>query len=155
QGDLSAAYDDAGNLTDLIVRRDGPCLPTGASCWQRLKYQWDEIGRLDGAQRWDLTSAERTANGTLALQPPARAADVQLSFAYGDDDERARKTAVDGNGNAVHTAYIFDSLELHRTTWQGSGATADYTLDSRTETVYLQAGPVAGRLFYAQQDVPS
>src|SRR5690606_11630665 len=55
QGDLDAAYDPAGNLTDLIVRRDGPCLPQGASCWQRYAYEWDELGRLNRARRWDLS----------------------------------------------------------------------------------------------------
>jgi hypothetical protein len=30
KGDLSVAYDAAGNVSDLIVRRDGSCLPTSA-----------------------------------------------------------------------------------------------------------------------------
>ncbi|MCC6382171.1 MAG: hypothetical protein IT304_06655, partial [Dehalococcoidia bacterium] len=46
KGDLSAAYDAGGNLTQLITRRDGPCLPAAASCWQRFAYAWDELGRL-------------------------------------------------------------------------------------------------------------
>src|SRR5262249_41935474 len=43
KSDLSVAYDPASNLLRLIVRRDGSCLPSSASCWQRFDYDWDEI----------------------------------------------------------------------------------------------------------------
>jgi hypothetical protein len=74
-GDLAAAYDDAGQVTAMIVKREGNCLPNGASCSQRFAYEWDEVGNLLHAARWDLTSDERTQNGTLATNPPARAPD--------------------------------------------------------------------------------
>ena len=50
-GALSAAYDDAGNLTSLAVRRNGACLPAGATCSHRFAYEWDEVGRLSRARR--------------------------------------------------------------------------------------------------------
>src|SRR5439155_5233329 len=46
EGALSAAYDAAGNLTSLAVRREGPCLPHTpllAKCSQRFVYDWDEV----------------------------------------------------------------------------------------------------------------
>jgi hypothetical protein len=61
KGDLSVATDATGNFTELIVRRDGPCLPTGGECWQRFVYDWNEVGELVRARRWDLATAERTS----------------------------------------------------------------------------------------------
>jgi len=80
-GDLVAAYDDAGNLTTLIVKRDGTCLPTGASCSTRFAYDWDEVGRLVRARRWDLSTTEVTSSGALGSAQPARNPDVDLSHA--------------------------------------------------------------------------
>ena len=49
---MHAGYDDAGNLTELIVE--------GADCWtamplcsHRFRYEWDETGQLMRAKRWD------------------------------------------------------------------------------------------------------
>src|SRR5690606_4180071 len=133
QGDLDAAYDPAGNLTELIVRRDGPCLPTGASCWQRFHYEWDEVGQLSRARRWDLSASnpdERSAHGTIASPLPARAPDVELRYSYDGVGRRVLKTAVDASAVEQHTVYIFGGLELRGTAFTGSGAAADYTLNA-------------------------
>jgi len=150
KGDLETAYDDAGNLTDLTVRRDGACLPDGASCWQRYHYEWDEIGQLSRAVRYDLTGAERTDNDEPSDPLPSRAADVELRYAYDTAGQRVLKTAVDPNAVQQHTAYIFSGLELRKASFD-----TDYTLDSSTETVYLSGGGVRARVVYAEEDLPA
>jgi RHS repeat-associated protein len=153
-GDLSAAYDASGELTGLVVRRDGPCLPEGASCWQRFAYSWDEVGHLAQALRWDLAEPERTTASDLDRDLPARAPDVRLAYTYTDSAERTLKTATDARGREVHTAYIFPSLELRRTTFDATAG--DYVVDASTETVRLLGfqGPVA-RVVYAPEDAPT
>lgn len=137
EGNLEASYDAAGNLAGLVVRRDGPCLPSGASCSQRFAYEWDEVGRLVSARRWDGTN---------------EAPDAELRYAYNASGDRTLKTAVDAGGNQVHTAYIFGSLELRRARWLGE----DYELTFETEVPYLEGGSSRlGRVFYAAEDVPA
>jgi hypothetical protein len=68
-------------MTDLIVRRGGSCLPsTATSCWQRFRYEWNEVGELTRAQRWDLTSAEQTGTESdIDEDPPSRSANAGAS----------------------------------------------------------------------------
>ena len=153
KGDLSASYDDAGNLTGLIVRRDGTCLPAGASCWQRFHYEWDELGQISRARRWDLSASspnERDLNGDLTDALPGRAPDVELRYAYTAGGNRVLKTAVDPDSNQLHTVYIFSSLELRRTTFDGT----DYVLNATTENVRLNGGGVTARVVYSEEDLP-
>jgi RHS repeat-associated protein len=150
-GDLDVAYDAAGNVTGLVVRRDGACLPAGASCWQRFSYEWNEMGQLSRARRWDLLASgpnERSANGLLSSPLPARAADVELVYGYDNAGQRVLKSSSDDGGAQRQTVYIFDSLELRRTTYDGT----DYVLDAQTESVRVNVGAAAVRVLYAQSD---
>jgi RHS repeat-associated protein len=134
-GSLSATYDDAGNLTALTVSRSGPCLPAGASCSQRFTYDWDEVGRLVHARRFDGT---------------ATAASADLVYAYDTSDDRTLKTATDAQGHQVHSAYVFNSLELRRTTFNGT----EYARTPTTEVGYLFAhGVRLARLHFAESGV--
>lgn len=149
-GDLTIAYDVAGNLTDLVVKRDGPCLPTTASCWQRYRYEWDELGRLSTAKRWDLSnvggaSSERALLASVAAALPARAADAALNYIYSGSG-RVLKTATAPNGETRHTAYIFGSLELRNAHFDASG----YELTP--ETVQLALAGI-GRLAYFEDNL--
>src|SRR5262249_41448758 len=92
-GELTAAYDDAGNLVSLAVQRSGPCLPAGATCSQRFGYEWDEVGNLTRARRWD-TSTPGAASDPLPSGTPA--AELRYGYAGG---ERVLKTAVDASSN--------------------------------------------------------
>jgi RHS repeat-associated protein len=151
KGDLETRFDAGGNLTDLVVRRDGPCLPAGASCWQRFHYGFDELSRLDLAQRWDLSGSERTSHDDLDEPLPARAADVELRHTYDSADSRVIKTAVDPSGNQSHAVYVNGSYELRRTWWSDG----DYVQTPQTVTVYVAGGGVRGRVVYSEQDLPS
>jgi YD repeat-containing protein len=91
KGALEAQYDAAGNLTAMVVQRDtaaANCLPSGASCWQRYAYAWDEVGRLMTASRWDLKTSttasanERTNSGVLAKPAPTRTPDARMAYLY-------------------------------------------------------------------------
>lgn len=153
-GDLAADYDAAGNLLSLIVRRDGPCLPSGASCTMRFSYAWDERGSLVHARRWDLSGTELTDSDEVTEPSPARAADAELRYTYGPGDERVLKTAVDPLGNERHTVYVFSSLELKRT--ELDAIAGDYALDAGVEAVYLQGlGRNLGRVTYASESAPA
>ncbi len=157
KGDLDAGYDSSGNLTELIVRRDGPCLPQGASCWQRFQYEWDEQDRISRARRWDLSANppnERDQHSGVEDPLPSRAPDAELRYSYTAGGDRVLKTVVDASSNERHTVYVFDSLELRGTSFEGTGSAADYTLSAVTESVLLSGG-VRARLVYSQEDRPS
>ncbi len=146
-GELHATYDAAGGMTALTVRRDGACLPVGATCAQHFAYAWDELGRLVHARRWDVNAAQADAfiaeapslEETAALGTPA----ADLHYVYDSSDQRRLKRATDAEGETRHTAYVFASLELRQTSWgeasEQQSAPADYTRDEQTEVVYLFA----------------
>jgi RHS repeat-associated protein len=155
RGDLSTSYDDGGNLTDLTLHRDGPCLPQGASCSQRFVYRWDEVGRLAAALRWDLTTPERTASATNPHLIPGRDPDARVEYAYDDRNERVRKSTSDAAGAQVHDLHIFESLELRNAPWDEGASAADYAIDANIETIYLLCnGRRMARIVY-EPDSPS
>ena len=154
QGDLGAKYDEAGNLVGMVVRRDGPCLPTTASCWQRFAYDWTEVGELARARRWDLSTSERATLGDPSLALPVRTPDAELHYAYAIGGARVLKTAFDSSGAQRHDAYIFETLELRHARFDTTAN--DFELTPATETAYLSgAGERLGRVDYAVNDVPA
>jgi RHS repeat-associated protein len=134
-GELSAHYDVTGNLTALSVQRNGPCLPTGSKCSQRFQYEWDEVGRLVRAKRWDLSAAEYEPASTPA---PTTTPAVDLEHRYDAGDQRILKIATDDKGKKSHTVYVSGSLELRRAAWKDG----DYELSAKTEVAYLFANGV-------------
>jgi RHS repeat-associated protein len=142
KGDLSASYDAAGNLQRLIVRRDGACVPSTASCWQRFDYDWDEVGELVRARRWDLSVAERSTFASTAVDPPTRTPDADLRYGYDANGVRVLKTAVDAASVQRHTLYIFPTLEIRSTSYSET----DYVVDATTTQVRLPAGPATARV---------
>lgn len=146
-GHLAARYDEAGNLVELVVARSGACRPVGRVCSQRFAYDWDEVGRLARARRWDLATP-----GAIGTPLPSSTPAAELRYAYGGDDERVLKTAVEAGGQPFHTAYVFGSLELRRTTFDGN----DYQRTALTEVPYLIVRNVRlGRVVYGPADLPS
>jgi RHS repeat-associated protein len=153
-GDLSAAYDPAGNLTDLIVRRDGPCLPSTKPCWQRFAYEWDEVGELVHASRWDLSLDERASHAQLAQSPPSRSADADLQYAYDESSSRVLKSATDAAGTRKHTVYVFNSLEIRSADFDTT-APDDYVVDQTTEWITIVAGAIVAHVRVEQQMLPA
>jgi hypothetical protein len=141
-GNLTVAYDAAGNMTSVAVTRSGggACLPAGAVCSQRFAYAWDEVGRLARARRWDV-AAPGAATSPLPTSGPA----ADLRYTYDATDDRAIKQAMDGAGNQRYTLYPLDPLELRLTTW--NTAVGDYDRTPETEVPYLFAhGVRLGRI---------
>ena len=147
EGHLDTKYDDAGDLTSMALTRAGPCLPNSSHCSQRFAYEWDEVGRLSRARRWD------EQNSGVAADPvPNTTADVELRYAYDGGDQRVLKTAVDANNNERHSVYIFASLELRRAEFKWG----DYVDDRNTEVAYLFAhGVRIARLHYSDESLPT
>jgi len=146
-GSLTVAYDAAGNMTSMALVRSGPCLPNAAVCSQRFAYDWDELGRLGRAKRWT-----RPNPGVASDPLPAAVPDVDLRYAYDAGDARVLKTAVDASSNEKHAVYVFGSLELRGTTWDGT----DFVDTKDTEVAYLFAhGVRLARLHYSEISLPT
>ncbi|MGH7439148.1 MAG: toxin TcdB middle/N-terminal domain-containing protein [Polyangiaceae bacterium] len=146
-GSLTTVHDAAGNLTSLAVARRGPCAQFLSLCTQRFVYDWDEVGRLARARRWDLLLPGQATDAV-----PITAPNVDLAYTYDANDGRTIKKATDALGNSIFTVYVFSSLELRRTTAQGN----DYVRSARTEVAYLEAhGVKVARLHYADETIPS
>jgi RHS repeat-associated protein len=150
-----AFRDDAGHMVRMDLARSGPCLPVGATCSQRFAYEWDEVGRLGRARRWD------TAPGASIDDPlPGGTPAADLRYTYDAGDQRVIKHAVDTSGESF-TLYVFASLELRRSQFgtdysdTGSGP-ADYEASVFTVVRYLLANGVRlARLAYeGMSEVP-
>jgi RHS repeat-associated protein len=144
-GHLETKYDVAGNLTDLAVTRTvatALCLPSGANCSQRFHYEWDEVGRLVRAQRWDTASPD-------VEQLPTGDPAVDLTYAYDASDNRVLKSATANEGASGnvqrHSVYISGGQELRGAQFGtsyadgGTGLDGDFELSSNTEIAYLFA----------------
>src|SRR5690606_12961057 len=137
-GDLEAAYDSAGNMTRMALHRSGTCLGGSTNdCNQQFAYEWDEVGRLIRARRWDGEMGSLTSfNPSTAGGPEA-----DLRHYYDASDQRVIKEAVDEAGEKSYTAYVFESLELRRTQYDSGnaedGASDDYEINHYTVVPYL------------------
>ena len=150
EGELTrgGAFRDAGHMVRMDLARSGPCLPVGATCSQRFAYEWDEVGRLSRARRWD------TAPGSSIDDPlPGGTPAADLRHHYDAGDQRVIKHAVDTSGESF-TLYVFASLEFRRSQFgtdysdTGSGP-ADYEASVFTVVPYLLANGVRlARLAY-------
>ncbi|MBI5535278.1 MAG: VCBS repeat-containing protein [Deltaproteobacteria bacterium] len=121
-GHLEAQYDPSGNLIWLDMTRAGPCIPVGKCNRQQFAYQWDEVGRLVKAERWD------------EARLPGQRADAELHYAYDASNARVRKTVV-VDTDERHDVYIFGSLELRLAEWLGTG----YDVNDETLVATLTA----------------
>ena len=110
---LTATHDAAGNVVDLVVQRPGPCTDA-AGCVQRFHYDWDEVGQLARARRWDFASFDDVP-AYPAL--PAVDAATDLRYLYDEGGARVLKKSVVTGGEAHYTAEIFASLRLEHATW--------------------------------------
>jgi len=149
QGNLTVAYDAAGETTSMAVARSGACLPAGSICSQFYAYSWDEVGRLARARRWDLASPG-TASSTL----PTTTAAADLRYTYDATDDRAMKAATNAAGAVAYTLYPLDPLEIRQTTWDATAG--DYDRTTSTQDAYIFSnGARLGRIATAEADEPS
>ncbi len=164
-GSLSATYDQAGNMAQLAVTRNGPCT-SSTGCNQLYQYNWDEVGRLARARRFDFVTPEscalqcRIINGikvcsTVCTSQPFIFPNVQsltpnadVSYAYDAGGKRVLRASVHSGETTAYSAEIFPSLRLNHTQWV-AGA---YQVSATTEAAYLALGSaVYGRVVYNPQ----
>jgi RHS repeat-associated protein len=153
-GALRTVYDETGNLTELYVDRNGPCLGAHPSygCSMRFLYEWDELGRLTRARRWDHGDLNVDAPGPTPSVTPF----ADLRYEYDADDMRVTKTANDAANMTRETLYVFDSLEIRGTQWvKKPRVPDDYDLTPENEIPYLIANGVRlARVVYMPDRVP-
>ena len=143
---IGASYDAAGNTTGVTVTRSAPC---GGPCVSQYKYYWDEVGRLQFAERYDGDTASSTqiqvAFGYLYDSAGERVLAIEL------DD--ARPDAGTARSNISYDVDVFPSLRIHTRKIDGNN---DYDRSADSEIVYLQdgAGQTYGRAFYDAATVP-
>ena len=157
-GSLQARYDSAGNMTGMALQRDGVCLggaQTG-DCNQQFAYDWDEVGRLVRARRWDNNTESADFFDPTAAGTPA----ADLRHTYDASDQRVIKEAVDPQGEQSFTLYVFASLELRRAQHgpghAPDGSSNDYEVNSFTVVPYLLANGVrlARLAYHGSDEVP-
>jgi RHS repeat-associated protein len=124
---IAATYDRAGNLKELVVPRTS-CWASMPQCSHRFLYDWDEIGQLVGARRWDYPA------GAVPAASPAFAPAWELAYAYADG-ARVRVSARDSAGGEQHSLYVFDTLRADRVPY--NPATGDYDVRAENEVGFL------------------
>ncbi|MGC4069838.1 MAG: RHS repeat-associated core domain-containing protein [Polyangiaceae bacterium] len=143
------AYDLSGNLTRLgVVRPSGKCLPGGSFCTQEYAYDWDEVGRLVRARRWDSNATTLNVSGVVPSGAPA----IDLRYRYDSSDTRVLKRVYAANSaEQRHSLYVFGSFEVRRTVFT-NGA---YAVGAETAVPYAMANGVRlARLHYTNRGEP-
>jgi RHS repeat-associated protein len=129
---VTASYDLAGNLRELKLSRNGECPSIGSSrCLQWFAYDWDEVGNLARARRWDFGSRlPILPDGTLPTDAPAW--DLEYAYSRGG---RVRKTAKEPSAPARHTLSVFDTLRLEDSAFDD--AQGQYARTAKETRLYL------------------
>lgn len=110
-GSLQAHYDEAGNLAGLEVSRNAKCESPENGCGLLFRYEWDEVGQLVRARRWDVS----TASSTVATQfpypsRPMRRAAVDVSYVYDSQGTRVLRASTHFTGETTYNAEVFSAM---------------------------------------------
>ena len=109
---IAARYDAAGNLVDLRVERSGRCLAGSKSyCAQRFVYEWDEVGSLMRARRWDYEGASIPLGEPVWPAVPSGTPAADVSYAH-SGTEQVRRSASFAGADPVHDLRVFETLRL-------------------------------------------
>lgn len=146
---VTARYDEAGNLVELKVERPGTCVTaTSSMCHQWYHYDWDEVGQLARARRWDYATELPVLQAGEDYPADTPAWDLQYAYSLG---VRVLKSAKDAAGVERHTVEIFDSLRLQQVPFRES--TEEYRREGHHSHAYL-AGGVAHVLYDRFEALP-
>ena len=140
---VSVHYDEAGNMVDLLVQRPGTC-EASRPCNQRFVYDWDEVGQLARARRWDYSQVIPAVTPVYPEIPEGPEWDLQYAYSGG---QRTLKTAKTPGEDATHTLEVFGSLRVNQTSYENG----EYVRDASHETVYLAGG---ARVVYGSAALP-
>lgn len=143
-------YDESGNVTDLLVERSGKCRGAdGASrCAQRLRYDWDEVGQLTRARRWDFEGNTIPSQNKLKV-PPGENPSIEIIYSYSSHG-RMHKTIKDSSGHSQHTLQIFDSLRIEHAAYDESATRYIVTKDN----THLNLGGIAHIFWDSSSGLP-
>jgi RHS repeat-associated protein len=135
---LQVRYDEAGNLAELKIERPGNC-PTGAAnqCAQWFAYDWDEIGQLARARRWNFDGNTLPPQASPDALPPLKPS-WDLPYAY-SQGARVRKSVADTADVARHTLEVFDTLRVEQTPFDST----DGNYKVRRDNVHAYPGGMA------------
>ena len=128
----TAAYDLAGNMTELTVSR-ATCSGIMPDCTHRFRYEWDEVGQLLQARRWDFPAGELPAYDAGATPT------WKLEYAHGFGG-RALTSKTDDQGATRHTLDIFDTMRAASVTYNGT----EYRIRDKEEIGFIGG---VGRIF--------
>ncbi|MGZ9211666.1 MAG: RHS repeat-associated core domain-containing protein [Candidatus Binatia bacterium] len=147
---LKVRYDEAGNLTELKIERPGKC-PDGnqSRCAQWFAYDWDEVGQLARARRWDFEGNAIPPEAAPADALPSAKPDWDLRYAYSMGG-RVRKSAMDDAGETRHTLEVFDTLRLERAPFYPE----DGIYKAGPEHVHAYPGGIAHVFWDTQGNLP-
>ena len=146
---LQVRYDKAGNLTEPKLERTGNC-PTVASdqCAQWFAYEWDEVGQLVHARRWDFDGnalPPPTKPDTLSTEKPS----WDLTYAY-SQGMRVRKSVADTADKTRHTLEVFDTLRIEQTPF--NSVAGDY--QTKQNKIHVYPGGMAHAFWDADGSLP-
>lgn len=131
---VHADYDFAGDLKGLTVSRTS-CWDKMPKCSHRFVYDWDEVGQLVRARRWDY------AGGPVPALLPNEVPKWDLRSAY-SSGQRVLTTATDELGASKHTLDVFGTLRISRAEYDAEPP--DYPVLAESEVRFV-AG--VGRVF--------
>jgi RHS repeat-associated protein len=146
---LQVRYDEAGNLSALKINRTGDC-PTGIAnqCAQWFAYDWDEVGQLARARRWDFDGNALPPQATKNALP-AEKPSWDLTYAY-SQGARVRKSATDAAGVARHTLEIFDTLRIQQAPFNAT----DGNYKVKRDNVHAYPGGMAHVFWDSEGQLP-
>lgn len=137
----AATYDLAGNLTELTVSR-ASCQDRTPNCTHRFLYDWDEVGQMVRARRWDHPAGEVPAYSPE--EPPT----WDLSYAHGFGG-RTLTSKTDSSLVTRHTLDVFDTLRIDSVPFNAT--TGSYTVQAEDERGFLGGG--VARVFFDRAEV--
>ena len=144
---VHADYDESGNVLSMTVERD-TCTGAGTSmCTHRFVYDWDEVGQLMRARRWDYPAGPIPAMEPAHPDVPTSTPAWDLRFGY-SMGARVLKTATDALGVERHTLEVFDTLRVNHA--ELDAQTGDYDVSRHNTSVYVGG---LGRVAYDSNSV--
>ena len=113
---LQVRYDPTGNVKEIRLERTGNC-PTGVAsqCAQWFAYDWDEVGQLARARRWDFDGNALPTQAAPAALPAVQPSwDVSYAYSQGTRVRKSVNGAAGQAGDTRHTLEVFDTLRVER-----------------------------------------
>jgi len=135
-----AEYDAAGNLIELDVARFG-CWSLMPNCAHRFLYDWDEVGQLVRARRWDYSGGDVPPFDPE--EPPA----WDLHYAHGQTG-RMLTTKTNDAGETRHTLDVFDTMRIQSVAYDESFG---YALAEGDQIGFLAGG--SARVFFDREQL--